>query len=172
LALAVNNWNNQGQLNNKNKLFLKKMLKNLEANKQRLNSIVYDTKELYIPSLEEATKARDSILKLSYLGLKAIHLNFIMSAPFFAANSLLNLNDTAYCELSNRDKFYTVGSEALANASTLYYKKGEREADYNLVNSQAVSEGFKKFQNGFGEMALDYKRAASNFNISHYLVYR
>ena len=157
LALGINNWNNERQLKNNNSVFLNKMLKDLDTNEKRLVRIVYDSlNDATYPSIEEAVKASDSILKLSYLGLNESHFNYLMSANFSAGNSLLNLNDNTYSELSNTGKLYTLGSETLVEAITAYYKRGERESVYNVVNSEYVSEGLEKFQDGFGKLMMDY----------------
>lgn len=172
LALSINNWNSQRQLKKSNKVFLSKMLKDLDANEKRISIIVYDSlNDSAYPSLEEAVKASDSILKLTYLGLNESHLNYLMSAHFSAGNALLNLNDNTYSELSNTGKLYSLGSETLVEAITAYYKIGEREADYNVMNSKDVNDGFIKFEDGFGKLMVDYYRDSLNFNLNNYPFY-
>ena len=170
LALAINNWNNQRQLKNDNKVFLNKMLNDLDTNEKRLKRLVYTSGNMY-PSLEEAIKASDSILKLTYVGLNSSHLNYILTARFSAGNSLLNLNDNTFAELSNTGKLYTIGSDTLVKEITAYYKIGERESDYNVSNSDEVDDGFVKFHDGFGKLMLDYYMDTLNFNINNYPFY-
>jgi hypothetical protein len=172
LALSINDWNSQRQLKKNNKVFLNKMLKDLDANEKRLGRIVYDSlNDFSFPSLEEAIEVSDSIIKLTYLGLNESHLNYLISAPFSSGNSLLNLNDNTYSELSNTGKLYSIGSETLVEGITAYYKIGERESDYNLVNSNQVDDGFTKFEDGFGKLMLDYHMDSLNFNLKNYPFY-
>jgi len=172
LALGINNWNSQLQLKKSNKVFLNKMLKDLDANEKRLGGIVYDSlNDSTYPSLEEAVKASDSIVKLTYVGLNESHFNYLMSAPFSAGNSLLNLNDNTYSELSNTGKLYSLGSDTLVEAITTYYKRGERESLYNVQNSKDVTDGLIKYEDGFGKLMMDYYRDSLNFNLNNYPFY-
>jgi len=170
LALSINTWNNERELIKTNKVFLNKMLKDLSAIEKRLNELVYDTQDEF-PTLEEAVKASDSVLKLTYLGLDASHVNYVMTAPYFAGNPLLNLNDNTYSELSNTGKLYSVGTEALVDAITNYYKEGERQTTYNLSNNELISDGFTKSEDGFGKMNLDYDIDSKNFDMTNYPFY-
>ena len=172
IALGINNWNNERQLKTNNKVFLNKMLKDLNANEKRLSILVYDTlNDRPFPSLAEAVKASDSILKLTYLGLNASHFNYLMSARISAGNPLLNLNDNTYSELSNTGKLYSLGSETLVEAITAYHKIGERELYYNVENSNDVREGLTKFIDGFGKLMMDYQMDSLNFNLNNYPFY-
>lgn len=170
LALSINNWNTQRELELNNTVFLKKMLNDLSSIEKRLNELVYDTQDQY-PTLEEAVKACESILELTYLGLDASHLNHVMTAPYFAGNPLLNLNDNTYSELSNTGKLYSVGSEVLVDAITNYYKEGERQTTYNNSNNEWITDGFKKSEDSFGKMYLDYSIDSKNFDITNYPFY-
>lgn len=172
LALGINNWNNERQLNKMNQVFLGKMLKDLAANEKRLGRIVYDSlNDGTYPSLEEAIATSDSVLKLTYLGLNESHFIYLMSARLSAGNSLLNLNDNTYSELSNTGKLYSLGSDTLVEAITAYYNRVERESDYNVGNSEDVRDGFKKFQNSFGKLKMDYYMDSLNFNLKNYHFY-
>ena len=172
IALGINNWNNQRQLKQSNKVFLSKMLKDLDANEKRLSLIVYDSlNDRPFPSLEEAVKASDSILKLTYLGLNESHFKYLMSARFSSGRPLLNLNDNTYFELSNTGKLYSLGSETLVEAITAYYKTGERESDYNVGNSKVVDDGVTKFVDGFGKLMMDFEMDSLNFNLNNYPFY-
>jgi hypothetical protein len=172
IALGINNWNNERQLKTNNKVFLNKMLKDLDANEKRLTRIVYDTLVQNQPaSLEEAVKASDSILRLTYIGLNESHFNYLMSSRFSSGGSILNLNDNTFSELTNTGKLYTLGSETLVEAITAYYKRVEREAAYNLVNNKYVSDGFEKFEDGFGKLMMDYHFETINFNLKNYPFY-
>ncbi|WP_432410520.1 DUF6090 family protein [Rasiella sp. SM2506] len=172
LALSINNWNSQRQLKKSNKVFLNKLLKDLDANEKRLGSLVYDSlNDDTYPALEEAVIASDSIIKLTYLGLNESHFDYIKSAPFFAGNALLNLNDNTYSELSNTGKLYSLGSDTLVEAITVYYKRGEREAAYNVLNAKNVTDGFIKFEDGFWKLMMDFNRDSLNFNLNNYPFY-
>jgi len=170
LALSINNWNTQRELKINNKVFLNKMLKDLNTIDKRLNELVYDTQDDY-PTLDEAVKACDSILKLTYLGLDTTHVNYINEAPISAGNPLLNLNDNTYSELINTGKLYSLGSEALVEAITNYYKEGERQTMYNEANNEFVKVGFLKSEDGFGKIHLDYSMDSKNFDITNYPFY-
>ena len=173
LALAISDWNDKRQLKNNNKVFLKKMLNNLDANVKRLNLLVYDKDSIKnnFPSLEEAVKASDSILELTYLGLNELHINYLMTAQFASGNALLNINDNTYEELKNTGKLYSLGSETLVIAITNYYKIAESEAFYNIANSENVNDGFIKFEDGFGKIMLDFDMDSINFKINEYPFY-
>lgn len=99
--------------------------------------------------MDEAVKASDSILNLTYVELNESNLNYIMSANFVAARSLLNLNDNTYSELINTGKLYTLGSETAVEAISAYYKRVERESFYNVQSNKEVMDGFIKFEDGF-----------------------
>ncbi len=173
LALAISDWNDKRQLKNNNKVFLNKMLNDLDANVIRLYLLVYDKDSIKndFPSLEEAVNASDSILKLTYLGLNDSHINYLMTAPYASGGALLNINDNTYGELNNTSKLYSLGSETLVKAITTYYKYAEREAIYNIGNSEYVDDGFKKFEDGFGKIALDFEMDSINFKTNDYPFY-
>ena len=173
LALSISDWNDKRQLKNNNKVFLKKMLNDLDANVKRLNLLVSDKDSIKndFPSLEEAIKASDSILELTYLGLNELHINYLMTAQFASGNALLNINDNTYEELKNTGKLYSLGSETLVISITNYYKMAEREASYNIGNSKDVSDGFIKYDDGFGKMMLDFNMDSINFKINEYPFY-
>jgi hypothetical protein len=165
IALSINNWNSQRQLKKSNKVFLNKMLKDLDANEKRLSRLVYDSlRNGDFPSLEEAVKASDSIVKITYVGLNESHFNYLMSASFSAGNAPLNLNDNTCSELSNTGKLYSLGSDTLVEAITAYYKSGERESFYNVKNSKDITDGF-------GKLMMDYYRDSLNFNLNNYPFY-
>lgn len=170
LALSINDWNTQRELEINNKVFLKKMLKDLTTIEKRLNELVYDTQDQF-PTLEEAVKACDSVLKLTYLGLDTTHLKYVMDAPTLAGNPLLNLNDNTYSELSNTGKLYSLGSETLVDAITNYYKEGERQNSYNESNNGLIKDGMRKSEDGFGKMFLDYNMDPKNFDVTNYPFY-
>lgn len=176
LALAINNWSNMQKLKNANRIYLNKMLVDLNATNERLNILIGTINDTNIqvygfPSMNEAVIASDSLLKLTYKGLDKSHFEYLVSARFFQGNSSLNINDNTFVELSNTGKLYSLGNEKLIRDITKYYSRCERETEYNYVNNEDVSSGLEKFRDGFGKLFLDYEMDSTNFNLANYPFY-
>ena len=174
IALQINNWNQNIQTAKNNKSYLTKMLKDLDFINMRLNSIVFNysnDNSFGYPSLEEAQSYCDSILQLTYLGLKKEHFNYIYEAKYFQGNSLLNIYDNTYQELLNTGKLYSLGSDHLINAIQNYYKMCERETKYHIANTGEVDKGKEMFDHGFTKIFMDYRLKPDHFNLENYPFY-
>ncbi len=174
IALQVNNWNANRILESNSENYLEKMILDLQANNKRFNFLVYGdstANSLGYLTYEEAVKASDSLLKLTYLGLNKSNLNCILYAKFLEGQSYLNINDNTYRELINTGKLYTLGDKDLIEAINTYYKRCEREAEYNDGNNDVVQKNIEKFEDGFGKIFLDARLDSINFNIENYPFY-
>ncbi|WP_104736410.1 DUF6090 family protein [Hanstruepera ponticola] len=170
LALQINNWNSKRLMKSSNKVFLEKIINDLEMNKNRMKILAFESAELpknYIP-LEKALSNCDSLFKLTYRGLQESDLEFILNNNLGAGGAYLNLHNSTYEELINTGKLYTIGSDSLINAIKKYYKRCEREELYNKGNSETMREGFRIMRDGYYKMILDYNKDSLNFKINNY----
>jgi hypothetical protein len=169
IALSINNWNTNRQLKNDNKLFLEKMITDLDQNKVRMKKLAFKTRyNGKFPSYQQAVALCDSILKLTIKGLNLSDFEFIVNSKFDAAGPNLNLQKSTYEELLNTGKLYTIGSDSLVKAITNYFKLCESEEIYNHYNSAEVVIGYNSMDKGLGIMIQDYQMDKSNFNINNY----
>ncbi len=174
IALQVNNWNTKRTLESNNEKYLEKMILDLQANNKRFNFLLYGdstTNASGYSMFEEAVKTCDSLLKLTYLGLDKSNLNYILNAQFLEGQSYLNINDNTYRELINTGKLYTLGDKDLIEAINTYYKRCERETEYNDGNNDVIQKNIEKIEDGFGKIFLDARLDSINFNIENYPFY-
>ncbi|PNQ73123.1 hypothetical protein C1T31_09035 [Hanstruepera neustonica] len=167
IALQINNWNKAHQLKNDNQVYLKKLMIELDQNTKRLNLLINNGSNGWV-SLETAVTNCDSLLKLTYKGLKEDHLAYILSANLDAGGSKLSLNNSTYEELINTGKLYSLGSDSLITAIIDYYKLCEREDNYNSGNAAVSEAASYRMEKGFLKLRLDYKMDSINFNINNY----
>ena len=104
IAVQINSWYSNRQLKAGNKILLNKMLTELELNKTRMNTIAHTGSSRW-PSLEDAVKNCDSLLRITYRGLKTSDLDFVINGQFGAGGSYLNLHNSCllYTSPSPRD---------------------------------------------------------------------
>lgn len=168
IAVQINGWNKNKQLKQENKIFLTKMITELELNKNRmfmLSELGYIGRNL---SLENAVANCDSLLRLTYIGLNISNLDFILNSNFSAGASKLNLHKGVYEELINTGKLYTIGSDDLVTDIKNYYKRIKRESEYNAVNNNMMRKGLYLIDFGLNKMRLDYRMDSINFDITNY----
>jgi hypothetical protein len=170
LALQLNTWNTSRDLKIQNQEFLKKMLSELEQNKKRLEYAILKGVRGW-PGLTKATEACDSLLALTYIGLKQKDIQYVLLAQIDAGGTSLALNTSTHEELLNTGKLYSLGTNNLVTAITYYYKLYEREQEYQNSNAIYNEEAFLRLQRGFLKMRLDYKMDPENFNITNYPYY-
>ena len=169
IALSINNWNTDRQVKNDNKLFLEKMLTDLNQNKVRMDELVFETRyDGKYPSYQQAINQCDTILKLTYKGLKISDIEFISNSKFDAASPQLNLQKSTYEELLNTGKLYTIGSDSLINAINNYFKLCESEERYNISNNENYNRAYDSMDKGLGIMLQDYQLDKVNFDINNY----
>ncbi|HEY5686909.1 MAG TPA: hypothetical protein VIS27_01230 [Yeosuana sp.] len=169
IALQINNWNTDRQVKNDNKLFLKKMLTDLNQNKARMDELAYETRyDGKYPSYQHAINQCDTILKLTYKGLKISDIEFISNSKFDAASPQLNLQKSTYEELLNTGKLYTIGSDSLINAINNYFKLCESEEMYNISNNENYTRAYNSMDKGLGILLQDYQLEKANFDINNY----
>jgi len=175
MALGINSWYNTQQIKAGNQVYLNKMLNDLDATIKRLNHLVYDnTGELRKAGwcgLDEAVKACDSLIKLTFLGLNENNFNYLVTANISAGNPLLNVSDYTYTEMLNTGRLYTLQSDTLTNGIIQYYKLCERENLYNIGNSDEVNKGNAKFEDGFGKLFMNYYLNRDGFDLKDYPFY-
>lgn len=168
LAVQINSWNKLRHLKADNKVFLEKMIIELELNKTRMKLLTEGGFSNRYINLDQAIKNCDSLLKLTYIGLTEADLNFILNNSFDAGGSKLNLHDGVYEELINTGKLYTIGSDSLITNIKNYYKRIERETEYNIDNTKDMVDGSNLMNKGLGKLSLDYYRDSINFNLKDY----
>jgi hypothetical protein len=169
IALSINNWNIERQVKNDNKLFLAKMVTDLNQNKARMDELAYKTRyDDKYPSYQQAIKQCDTILKLTYKGLKISDFEFIRNSKFDAGRPSLNLQKSTYEELLNTGKLYTLGPDSLIEAINDYFKLCESEEQYNNHNNEDLVRSYNSMEKGLGLMIQDYQMDKSNFDINNY----
>ena len=172
IAVQINSWVNKTKLQEDNQVFLEKMISELELNKTRMHLLVYGdstvTKNVRYISLERAIKNCDSILNMTYRGLDATALSFILNNRITAGGAHLNIHNSIFEELINTGKLYTLGSDTLIMAIKKYYKRCEREKLYNMGNTNRMDKGLDLIKNSYGKLTLDFARDSINFNIKNY----
>jgi hypothetical protein len=146
------------------------MLTEVESNKIRPEyAILKGARGL--PGLIKATKACDSLLKLTYKGLEENNLQYVLSIRIDAGGTALALNTSTHEELLNTGKLYALGSDTLVRAITNYYKLIERETLYNDINSKYLEDTYLELNKGFLKLRLDYKMDPENFDLTNYPYY-
>ncbi|OMP32019.1 DUF6090 family protein [Mangrovimonas sp. DI 80] len=170
IAVKVNGWVNTSKLKKANRVYLEKMINELELNKKRMSMLSNHelTEESLYIGLEQAIKNCDSLLKKTYSGLEEDDILFYINNPISAGGSYLNLYRSVYDELLNTGKLYTIGSESIETAIKNYYLRCEREDLYNKANTESIKEGFRLMENSLTKLIQDYVRDNQNFNISNY----
>ena len=170
IALQINNWNSKRQIKENNKIFLNKLIHELELNKKRMARLAFENDKgaSSLISLEQAIKTCDSIMIMTYRGLQESDLDFILNNERGAGGSYLNLHDGTFEELINTGKLYTLGSDSLINAIKSYYKRCEREDLYNKGNSENAESGYEILMDGLGKLEMDYYQDSLNFNLKNY----
>jgi hypothetical protein len=174
LALQVNNWNNEKQIQTANKIYLTRLLIDLSTTEDRLKTVLYegfDSEYARYPSLIDAVNACDSMLRLTYKGLDKTHFDYLINTEINSGNSLLNIVDNTYSEMLNTGKIYTLKSDTLTEAITRYYKIGEREAIYNTANTNQFRKGLDRITDGYQKMKMDYLYNPDGFQLDDYNFY-
>ena len=170
IAVQINTWVNTSKLKEDNKVYLGKMINELELNKERMTKLISnDINKVgrYI-GLEEAIKNCDSLLKMTYRGLKYSDTLFIFNNSLGAGGSYLNLHSGVYEELINTGKLYTIGSDSLETTIKNYYLRCEREDLYNRGNTVGMENGFDLIKSTYLKLLLDHDNDPENFDIKNY----
>lgn len=169
IAIQINTFVSNRQLKENNKVFLKKMLVELDLNKKRMNLLAYaDPKNTsdYI-SLEEAVSNCQMFLKQSSIGFKEIDEEILFKS-IDAGGSYLNLHNGVYEELINTGKLYTLGSDQLMTAIKNYYKRCEREDLYNKANTENMKIGYDLLRTNLDRLILERILDSAKFSIKKY----
>jgi len=167
LAVQINSWVKQKEITKSNKVYTLKIIDELKLNKERLNFLA-EKGSTWDPSIKESYKNCDSLLMLMTKGLKKSDLDFILTSEFFAGGSQLSLNDATYEELQNTGKLYNLGSDSLVSALKAYYKRYERETEYNNRNAIFSHEAMRLMEKSYGKLKLDYELNPQEFNLTNY----
>jgi len=170
IAVQINGWVNNARLKSSNKVYLEKMIGELELNKIRMEKLIsYEpTPDDPFIGLEEAVQHCDSILKLTYQGLDESGIQYMLTHSMTAGGSFLNLHTSVYDELINTGRLYTIGSDSLETAIKDYYLRCEREDQYNRVNTENMGESLDLIRRTYFKLAQDYYRDSVHFDLSHY----
>ncbi len=169
IAVQINVWRTQEALSKSNKVYLAKIIEELKLNKERLDYLAFEGDEnSNLPSLKEAVENCDSIIKLTVRGLTPTDLGFVLSAKIYSGGSQLNLFDATYEELLNTGKLYTLGSDKIISSIKKYYKRYEREIEYNRRWTTFSLDGLKMTQMTIAKLGLDINGEPETFNLNDY----
>lgn len=171
IALNVNNWNERRKVARSNRVHLQKMVTEMDENIARMELLTANkegTMAYGFPPLEEAILNCDSLLRLSYAGLTAEHLPFILHARFFAGRSSLNLQQDVFEELKSTGHLNSVGPDTLVAAIKGYNKRYLREEYYNRMHNDHIIRAIEKIEGGLGKLLLDHAQAPARFRIADY----
>lgn len=173
IAIQINTWIKNSEIKKNNKIYLTKIVEELHLNKKRLGRIAFEGDSTNkLESLETVVKNCDSILKLSgRSGFKKSDVNFLLTAPLYAGGSQLNLHDATYEELLNTGKLYSLGSDEIILAIKNYYKRYEREIEYNKRMADYALQGVNNLETNFLKLQWDYIFDSNNFNWDNYAWY-
>jgi hypothetical protein len=127
-----------------------------------------DETDTFAPSLKSVIENSDSLLRLTARGLKEEDIDFILNNSVYAGGSQLNLYDATYEELLNTGKLYTLGSDSMILAIKNYYKRYEREIEYNRRWTTYTLDGLNMTETSFGRLTLDYELNPEGFNLTNY----
>ena len=166
IAVQINAFVSQNKLERDNKVFLNKMISELELNKKRMRFLALDGSSSF-PSLKEALQNCDTILKLSYVGFHKKDLPLLLKPRLDAGGSFLNLHTSIYEELLNTGKLYSLASDNLITDIKNYYKRLEREDLYNKANTENASEYYDFTRHNLYELTMDYSLDPS-FSLKNY----
>jgi len=170
LAVKINDWNEEKKLINSNRIHLQKMILEMDENMERMNLLAFGLSGLNygFPALDEAISNSDSLLNLSYKGLRPDHIQFIVEGRFFAGRSSLNLQQDVFEELKSIGRLNYIGSDSLVSSIKKYNKKYLREKYYNAMHNENIIRCIEKLENGFGKIIMDYNRNRAQFSIEDY----
>ncbi|MGB0423415.1 MAG: hypothetical protein ACPGED_03805, partial [Flavobacteriales bacterium] len=110
IAVKINSWNIKQNIDAANKIYLTKLIEELELNIPRLELLAFDEQNINkLPSLYETVGNTDSLLTLVTRGLQEKDLDFLLHKEIFSGGSQLNLHDATYEELLSTGKLYSLG---------------------------------------------------------------
>ena len=168
IAVQINAYVSQKKLESDNKVFLNKMISELELNKKRMRFLAIEgLPEKGAPGLKQIIQNCDTILKLSYVGFQEKDFPFVRKTPVNAGRSFLNLHTSIYEELLNTGKLYSLASDSLITDIKNYYKRLQREDLYNKENYKVVTKGIDLFRNNRFEISMDLQFDES-FSLKNY----
>lgn len=172
IAVQINITVNESRLERENEVLLQKMLFELDLNKKRLLKLAYGhgarQNRDAIFSLEQAALNCQTLLDRSYQGLRESDLRFLLNVRLDAGGSYLNLHNSIYEELLNTGKLYTLGSDTLVTAIKEYYKRCEREDQYNKANTRGMYGASHSIESSIRMMRLDHRQDSANFSLDDY----
>jgi len=119
-------------------------------------------------SWKAAVANSDSLLTLVSRGLQEKDLDFLLHKAIWSGGSQLNLYDATYEELLGTGKLYSLGSDSLILGLKDYYKRYEREIEYNRRWTDYALEGMSQIEHSRIRMQMDYNRNPENFKLNNY----
>ncbi len=169
IAVQINTSIKNSEIKKNNKIYLTKIIEELNLNKNRLEYLAFKGDSLGTHrSLETVIKNCDSILKLASRGFKKSDVDFLLNTSIYAGGSQLNLYDATYEELLNTGKLYSLGSNKIILAIKNYYKRYEREIEYNRRWTNFALEGYNNLETNITKLEIDYRFDSTNFNWADY----
>jgi len=169
IAVNINSWKKERDVAASNKVYCTKLLEELEMNISRLELLAFDyNNENNLPSWEESVENADSLLTLVTRGLQENDLDFLLHKPIWSGGSQLNLHDETYEELLGTGKLYNIGSQSLILGIKNYYKRYEREIEYNRRWTDYALEGMSQTELSQVKILLDYERNPEGFDLQNY----
>tara|TARA_R110002074_G_scaffold63042_6_gene151445 strand:+ start:2950 stop:3726 length:777 start_codon:yes stop_codon:yes gene_type:complete len=167
IALQINTWSKTAEQTKNNKIYLNKIIEELKLNVERLDYLAYSGLGGTI-AIDIAVKNSDSILKLALRGFKESDLDFIVNTNMYSGGSQLNLFDATYEELLNTGKLYTLGSDEVILAIKNYYKRYEREIEYNRRWTDFTLQGINLMGTSLNTLKLEYSANPKTFDLENY----
>ncbi|MGB1318392.1 MAG: hypothetical protein ACPG5W_09305, partial [Flavobacteriales bacterium] len=168
-VISINTWNKQQTIKANNKIYCSELLEELKLNITRLQFLAFTgDNENNIPSWEEVVENSDSLLNLVTRGLQEEDLDFLLNNKIWAGGSQLNLHDATYEELLGTGKLYSLGSDSLILGLKQYYKRYEREIEYNTRWTNHALEGMYQIEHSRGKMIIDFNRNSEHFDLQDY----
>ena len=170
IAVQINTWIKNSETRKNNKIYLTKIIEELKLNKKRLHYLAFEGDSLSTnnPSLQRAVEDADSILKLTFRRLKKSDLQFFVTSKIYSGGSQLNLYDATYEELLNTGKLYSLGSDTTILAIKNYYKRYEREIEYNRRWTDWALEGMNNLESNYLKLLIDYGTNSQKFSWKNY----
>jgi len=158
LALQLNNWNSDRKLEQSNIVLMNKLIGELDLNMERIG---------YLDSLTNVNgvakgyrtllQTTDTALVHVFNGLDTAEVLWLLENDLFMANNF-NLHSSVYEEMISTGRFYTLGREGLTKQIDKYYKRLEREENYNQDRNHGVIELWTECKYGWQDLNMDFSK--------------
>ncbi len=169
IAIMINDWVKSSELKRANKVYLEKLIMELELNKSRMRDLIsrVPTDEKPWVGIEQTIENNDSLLKMTHRGLKEEDIDFIVNNNI-GSRFHLNLHTGIYDELISTGRLYTLGDDSLLMEIKNYYAFCDREDQYNENNIDKMGEAYDLVGRSYFKLNYDYQYNRQNFNLADY----